>query len=143
MKIRALTKEELLTVYINLFTEIFGEWNDQQNPSFVLVIDNKDNESIGFVACYLMNKTTVYMPFVGLKEEYQKKGHPRILFKIEDFLRERGITLITGKVHQFDTRTLLVSLRTGWMVYGIERGTEVDGLWILISKYIGGKDDGV
>jgi hypothetical protein len=138
MKIRALSAEELKTTYVDLFTNSFGEWDDNQNPSFVLVGQHDDGKIFGFVACQLHNKKTVYMPHVGIVDESKSKGHPRFMLEVYKYLQKRGVILLLGKIHQLDIVTLILSLKMGWFVYGVERfGSD---LMLLISRYIGGKD---
>jgi hypothetical protein len=140
MEIRALVDNELRTTYKDMFEHVFGEWDDNQNPTFVLVLYDDDGDWFGFFTCYLMNKKSVYIPFVGMRTDKQDQGYSDFGDIFYNFLRKRGIEIITSKIHQFDSRALIVSLKQGWVIYGVERGTMVDGIWVLVSKYIGGED---
>jgi len=115
--IRILTPEEINTIYPIIFEKIFKVSPTNQIPRTVLV-QEKDNEIIGFVSGYLIDRETFHLAWGGTVSKFVQS---RNLWKESEVIfKEHGVKWFQTFVENINTQWQRVLMGMGWIPFGVK-----------------------
>ena len=115
--LRILTQEEINKVYPVIFEKIFKVPPTNQIPRTVLV-QEKDDEIIGFVSGYLIDTETFYMAWGGTVSKFVQAK--KFWDEGELTFKEHGVKWFQTNVENTNTQWQRVLMGMGWIPFGIK-----------------------
>jgi len=115
--LRTLTPEEINTVYPVIFEKIFKAPPINQIPRTVIV-QEKDDEIIGFVSGFLINTETFYMAWGGTVSKFVQAK--KFWVEGEAFFKEHGVKWFQTNVENINTQWQRVLMGMGWIPFGVK-----------------------
>ena len=115
--LRILTPEEINDQYPIIFKKIFKDYPVNQIPRTVIV-QEKDNEIIGFVSGYLIDKETFYLAWGGTVSKFVQAK--KFWMEGETLFKEHGVKWFQTNVENTNTQWQRVLMGMGWIPFGIK-----------------------
>lgn len=121
-RIHKLLYNEVLSIYPELFKEIFKEEDDKQVPSYIY-IGFLGEQYVGMMSAYLHDVDTIYIQYAGFSKEF--KGYMAIsLFrKVVEYVHKDYKNIIF-RIENTNIAALKVAMNTGFIIIG----TRLDGI---------------
>ena len=114
---RVLTPEEINENYNAIYTKIFKAHPTNQIPRTV-VVQEKDNEVIGFVSGYLIDRETFYLAWGGTVSTFTQAR--KFWTEGEAVFKEQGVKWFQTNVENTNTSWQRVLMGMGWIPFGIK-----------------------
>ena len=116
-QMRVLTPEEINENYNAIYTKIFKAHPTNQIPRTV-VVQEKDNEVIGFVSGYLIDRETFYLAWGGTVSTFTQAR--KFWTEGEAVFKEQGVKWFQTNVENTNTSWQRVLMGMGWIPFGIK-----------------------
>ena len=114
---RTLTPEEIRTIYPEIFKKVFGFEMGQQIPRTVIVHE-QDDEIIGFVSGYLIDRENFYMSWGGTVSTFT--GNRKLWTDSEMEFKKLGIKYFQTVVENTNTACQRLLMGIGWLPFGMK-----------------------
>lgn len=110
--------------YLKIHNEIFPE-DPSHIPAIVYKSYTDDNKYLGFCSGYLHDRFTFYIQRIGIPEAYRNRKLSREIMKeIWAYLKSEGFRFLMGTIETTNIPTIIVALKTGWLIYGYRTATD-------------------
>jgi len=114
---RVLTPEETNEIYPIIFEKIFKVHPTNHIPRTV-VVQEKDDEIIGFVSGYLIDTETFYMAWGGTVSKFVQAR--KFWEEGEALFKEHGVKWFQTNVENINTQWQRVLMGMGWIPFGVK-----------------------
>ena len=123
--------------YFEIHNEIFPE--DPAHIPAVIFKGYTDNDKyLGFCSGYLHDRFTFYIQRIGIPEAYRNRKLSREIMKeIWAYLKSEGFRFLMGTIETTNTPTIIVALKTGWIIHGYRTTTDGKKYIEIIKKLSG------
>lgn len=106
------------TDYLEIHNEIFPE-DPAHIPAVIYKVYTDDDKYFGFFSGYLHDRITFYIQRIGIPKVYRnKKLSRKIVNEIWAHLKSEGFRALMGTVETKNIPTIIVALKTGWIIHG-------------------------
>jgi L-amino acid N-acyltransferase YncA len=128
-----LLKDSEWSDYETLFKKIFGYWDSNQRPHYVILAEREDGV-IGFVSLTRTHVDTCYLQYAGILKEDRGKQQWNLLEGALNEFKKIGVKYVVARVHNKNHASLIVALKMGWTVIGFRSTTEDKSLVEIIKE---------
>jgi len=109
--------------YLEIHNEIFPE--DPMHIPAIIYKGYLKDKYLGFFSGYLHDRITFYIQKIGIPKELRNKKLSRdIVNEIWSYLKSEGFRFLMGTVQNTNIPTLIVALKTGWIIHGYRTATD-------------------
>ncbi|MDD4984633.1 MAG: hypothetical protein PHQ43_02415 [Dehalococcoidales bacterium] len=118
--------------YPQLHASVFGEGYPVNHPTLVVIVRDGGNV-VGFVSGIWTELGRFYVQRTGIPTMFRGERKSFDYWNaLEDHLRSLGAYCLSGSVEAHNTPTLIVALKTGWLINGAQY--EDGCLYVRIGK---------
>ena len=104
--------------YYHWHDEIFGK-DINHRPAYVFFGHDENDNFIGFMSGYYHDRRTFYIQKIAINPELKSKKLATE-FAIESwaYMKEQGVKYLLGQVEPANIPTMIVALKSGWVING-------------------------
>lgn len=112
--------------YLKWHDMVFGK-DPYHSPMIVYLAHDENNEFVGFYSGFYHDRRSFYIQKLAINPDLKGQGlGAELAIQLWKHMKEKdGIRFLLGKVEPTNIPTLLIALKTGWMINGY--GTTTSG----------------